>query len=140
MPGGQWQFRSVDIPELCERAKIRLDLSPVVSCNSMSRCSQLYAQLKGLYSFPFLFHVILVLIPFPWVLQCREVMLDAYKLFSHTNPLHGDIFPSVRRMEAEVVAMTASMLGGKPPCPPHTSHITRLPLTLTNLLVRTRPV
>ena len=39
--------------------------------------------------------------------------MEAYKLFSHTNPLHGDIFPSVRRMEAEVVAMTASMLGGE---------------------------
>lgn len=26
--------------------------------------------------------------------------------------MHSDVFPSVRRMEAEVVAMTASMLGG----------------------------
>lgn len=39
-------------------------------------------------------------------------MAEAYTLYSHTNPLHGDVFPSVRRMEAEVVAMTAAMLGG----------------------------
>lgn len=33
--------------------------------------------------------------------------------FSHTNPLHFDIFQSVARFEAEVVAMTASLLGSK---------------------------
>ena len=44
-------------------------------------------------------------------------MMEAYSVFAHTNPLHGDIFPSVRRMEAEVVAMTASLLGGPPPHP-----------------------
>ncbi len=33
--------------------------------------------------------------------------------FSHTNPLHPDLFPSVARFEAEVVAMTAAMLGSK---------------------------
>jgi sphinganine-1-phosphate aldolase len=41
-----------------------------------------------------------------------EVLKEAYCLFAHTNPLHADVFPSVRRMEAEVVAMTASLLGG----------------------------
>jgi sphinganine-1-phosphate aldolase len=44
--------------------------------------------------------------------QHRQLLNEAYTLFSHTNPLHADVFPSVRRMEAEVVAMTASMLGG----------------------------
>lgn len=40
-------------------------------------------------------------------------MLNAvYVQFSLTNPLHPDIFPSVRLMEAEVIAMTASLLGG----------------------------
>lgn len=34
-----------------------------------------------------------------------------YSHFSHTNPLHADCFPSVRRLEAEVVAMVANMLG-----------------------------
>jgi len=39
---------------------------------------------------------------------------ETYTMFSHTNPMHSDVFPSVRQMEAEVVAMTASMLGGGP--------------------------
>lgn len=37
---------------------------------------------------------------------------EVYKQFSITNPMHSDIFPSVRHMEAEVVAMTAALLGG----------------------------
>ena len=35
-------------------------------------------------------------------------------MFSLTNPMHSDVFPSVRKMEGEVVAMTAGMLGGAP--------------------------
>eukprot|EP00892_Ulva_mutabilis_P003232 jgi/Ulvmu1/1290/UM011_0014.1 len=42
----------------------------------------------------------------------RELLNDAYCMFSQANPLHIDLFPSVRRMEAEVVAMTAALLGG----------------------------
>jgi hypothetical protein len=42
----------------------------------------------------------------------RELLNDAYCMFSQANPLHTDLFPSVRRMEAELVAMTASLLGG----------------------------
>lgn len=45
--------------------------------------------------------------------ELRELLNRAYTAFAHTNPLHGDVFPSVRRMEAEVIAMVASMLGGK---------------------------
>ena len=33
--------------------------------------------------------------------------------FAHTNPLHLDVFQSVARFEAEVVAMTADLLGSK---------------------------
>lgn len=33
--------------------------------------------------------------------------------FAHTNPLHPDVFPSVARFEAEVVAMTAALFGSK---------------------------
>lgn len=33
--------------------------------------------------------------------------------FAHTNPLHLDVFQSVVRFEAEVVAMTAAFLGSK---------------------------
>ncbi|KAL5128399.1 Sphingosine-1-phosphate lyase [Glycine soja] len=33
--------------------------------------------------------------------------------FAHTNPLHLDVFKSVACFEAEVVAMTAALLGSK---------------------------
>ncbi len=35
----------------------------------------------------------------------------AYALNSQSNPLHADIFPSTTKFEAEIVAMTARMLG-----------------------------
>ncbi len=35
----------------------------------------------------------------------------AYALESQANPLHADLWPSVSKLEAEVVAMTASLLG-----------------------------
>jgi len=41
-----------------------------------------------------------------------DLMIKAYSLFSITNPLHPDVFPSIRKFEAEVVRMTANMLGG----------------------------
>ena len=44
-----------------------------------------------------------------------DLLNRVYSLFSHTNPMHTDVFPSVRQMESEVVAMTASLLGGAPP-------------------------
>lgn len=37
-----------------------------------------------------------------------------YARFAHSNPLHADIFAACARMEREVVAMTASVLGGGP--------------------------
>ena len=37
---------------------------------------------------------------------------EVYALNSQTNPLHSDLWPRVTKWEAEVVAMTASMLGG----------------------------
>ncbi len=36
-----------------------------------------------------------------------------YSTFSQTNPLHADLWPSVVKYEAEIVAMTADMLGAK---------------------------
>jgi len=33
-------------------------------------------------------------------LQCR-----AYSMFALTNPLHPGVFPGIRKMEAEIVAM-----------------------------------
>eukprot|EP00201_Polytomella_parva_P008332 CAMPEP_0175064012 /NCGR_PEP_ID=MMETSP0052_2-20121109/15086_1 /TAXON_ID=51329 ORGANISM="Polytomella parva, Strain SAG 63-3" /NCGR_SAMPLE_ID=MMETSP0052_2 /ASSEMBLY_ACC=CAM_ASM_000194 /LENGTH=159 /DNA_ID=CAMNT_0016330295 /DNA_START=619 /DNA_END=1095 /DNA_ORIENTATION=- len=44
----------------------------------------------------------------------KEFLDRVYSLFSTTNPIHGDAFPSIRQMEAEVVAMTAALLGGGP--------------------------
>lgn len=36
---------------------------------------------------------------------------EVYALFSQANPLHGDVWPSVVRFEAELVSMTAQLLG-----------------------------
>uniref|UniRef100_A0A2P2JDC5 Sphingosine-1-phosphate lyase n=2 Tax=Rhizophora mucronata TaxID=61149 RepID=A0A2P2JDC5_RHIMU len=38
---------------------------------------------------------------------------EACSMFAHTNPLHLDVFKSIARYEAEVVAMTAALLGSK---------------------------
>ncbi|KAK3035869.1 hypothetical protein RJ639_033006 [Escallonia herrerae] len=38
---------------------------------------------------------------------------EACSMFAHTNPLHLDVFQSIVRFEAEVVAMTAALLGSK---------------------------
>lgn len=43
------------------------------------------------------------------------VVNAAYSMFAHTNPLHPDVFPSITQFEAEIVAMTAALLGGKSP-------------------------
>ena len=45
----------------------------------------------------------------------RKLWDQAYAAFAHTNPMHADVFPSVRQMECETVAMVASLLGGAPP-------------------------
>eukprot|EP01113_Clastostelium_recurvatum_P047913 TRINITY_DN861_c0_g1_i3.p1 TRINITY_DN861_c0_g1~~TRINITY_DN861_c0_g1_i3.p1 ORF type:complete len:554 (+),score=149.44 TRINITY_DN861_c0_g1_i3:40-1662(+) len=38
----------------------------------------------------------------------------AYSMFSLTNPLHPNVFPTVRKFETEVIQMTLRMLGGDP--------------------------
>jgi sphinganine-1-phosphate aldolase len=48
--------------------------------------------------------------------RLRQVILTAYSRFLYSNPLHPDVFKSVRKMEAEVVAMTISMFGGDESC------------------------
>lgn len=40
-----------------------------------------------------------------------EFLEHAYAIHSQTNPLHSDLWPSVVKYEAEIVAMTADMLG-----------------------------
>ncbi|XP_030960514.1 sphingosine-1-phosphate lyase isoform X1 [Quercus lobata] len=42
-----------------------------------------------------------------------SVINEACSMFAHTNPLHLDVFQSVVRFEAEVVAMTAALLGSQ---------------------------
>ena len=42
-----------------------------------------------------------------------DLLLAAYGMYSHTNPLHTDVWPSMRQLEGDVIAMTASMLGGQ---------------------------
>ena len=44
-----------------------------------------------------------------------DLLLEAYSTYSHTNPLHTDVWPSMRQLESDVIAMTASMLGGQYP-------------------------
>ena len=42
----------------------------------------------------------------------RAFMNEVYALNSQSNPLHSEVWPSVTKFEAEIVAMTAGMLGG----------------------------
>ncbi len=43
-----------------------------------------------------------------------EFLSQVYALHSQSNPLHPDLWPSSAKFEAEIVAMTASMLGAGP--------------------------
>ena len=46
--------------------------------------------------------------------KLTEIMGRVYAAFAWTNPLHADVFPDVRKMEAEVVRMTCNMFNGGP--------------------------
>ena len=41
-----------------------------------------------------------------------EFLNRVYAMNSQTNPLHADLWPRIRKYEAEIVSMTARMLGG----------------------------
>ena len=41
-----------------------------------------------------------------------EFLAEVYSLHQHTNPLHADIWPSMGKYEAEIIAMTSHMLHG----------------------------
>ncbi|MCA9634443.1 MAG: aminotransferase class V-fold PLP-dependent enzyme [Myxococcales bacterium] len=43
-----------------------------------------------------------------------DFLNQVYALYSQANPLHSDLWPSATKYEAEIVAMTAAMLGGGP--------------------------
>jgi len=49
-------------------------------------------------------------------LQFKELLNRAYSMFSLDNPLHADLFPYARKMEAEVVRMTLSLFHPTPTC------------------------
>lgn len=42
-----------------------------------------------------------------------EFLNKVYAINSQSNPLHADVWPSATKFEAEIVAMTADMLGGE---------------------------
>jgi glutamate/tyrosine decarboxylase-like PLP-dependent enzyme len=42
-----------------------------------------------------------------------DLLNQAYALNSQSNPLHADVWPSTTKFEAEIVAMTAQMLGAE---------------------------
>mmetsp|Transcript_8829 Transcript_8829/g.13407 ORF Transcript_8829/g.13407 Transcript_8829/m.13407 type:complete len:564 (-) Transcript_8829:85-1776(-) len=41
-----------------------------------------------------------------------KLLSEAYSMYALSNPLHPEVFPSVRKYESEIVAMTIHMLGG----------------------------
>ena len=45
--------------------------------------------------------------------KVAELVHRVYALTSQSNPLHADLWPSVSKFEAEIVAMTAAMLGAE---------------------------
>lgn len=45
--------------------------------------------------------------------QHIDFLNRVYALNSQSNPLHADVWPSTTKFEAEIVAMTANMLGGQ---------------------------
>ncbi|KAL5018188.1 hypothetical protein ScPMuIL_003910 [Solemya velum] len=46
--------------------------------------------------------------------ELTNLMSEAYRMFVWTNPLHHDVFPHIRKMEAEVTRMCCSMFNGGP--------------------------
>lgn len=44
--------------------------------------------------------------------ELMQVASQAYSMFSITNPLHPDVFPMIRKMESEVIAMTLQLFNG----------------------------
>ncbi len=40
-----------------------------------------------------------------------DFLNSVYAMYSQTNPLHSDVWPSIGKFEAEIVSMTADMLG-----------------------------
>ena len=43
-----------------------------------------------------------------------KLQAEAFEKFSVANPIHPDVFPGVRKMEAEIVAMVLAMFNAPP--------------------------
>lgn len=48
--------------------------------------------------------------------KLNHLMTSLFPIYYRSNPLHPDIFPGVRKMEAEIVQMTAHLFHSKNPC------------------------
>ncbi|XP_060097166.1 sphingosine-1-phosphate lyase 1 [Heteronotia binoei] len=46
--------------------------------------------------------------------KLTKLLMKVYEEFAWSNPLHPDIFPGVRKMEAEIVRMTCTLFHGGP--------------------------
>ncbi|XP_050394142.1 sphingosine-1-phosphate lyase 1 [Patella vulgata] len=46
--------------------------------------------------------------------KLTQLMAKTYSMFAWTNPLHPDVFPDIRKMEAEVVRMCCTIFNGGP--------------------------
>ncbi|KAJ3046008.1 hypothetical protein HDV00_003756 [Rhizophlyctis rosea] len=46
--------------------------------------------------------------------EVSRLATSAFEMFSLTNPLHPEVFPGIRKMEAEIVAMVLSMYNAPP--------------------------
>jgi len=44
--------------------------------------------------------------------EMLDLQGEAYRMFAVSNPLHPDVFPGVRKMEAEIVSMVLAMFNG----------------------------
>jgi sphinganine-1-phosphate aldolase len=44
--------------------------------------------------------------------ELTKLQCTAYSMFALTNPLHPGVFPGIRKMEAEIVAMVRSNING----------------------------
>ena len=45
----------------------------------------------------------------------NNLLTKVYPIFARSNPLHPDIFPGVRKMEAEIIRMVANLFNSKSP-------------------------
>ena len=52
-----------------------------------------------------------------------QLLSDVYALYSQSNPLHADVWPSTSKYEAEIISMTAGLLGAASASPETPSRV-----------------